>query len=252
MCRTICFFIVLYVTRSVKTVFNGETVTISHRPYQVALNYDWLWMAFHQCGGVIISPKYTITAGHCFDTERDYYVRAGSEKSTNLGVIYQIAATYKHPNYTAKPYTNDLALLELKEEVKFMETIKAIKMAWINRNFYNQTANASGYGRTCLTCSVSETLLLATLSTISMEDCRSAWGKTKILDSMICAIDQRKSKSTICRGDSGGPVTIIDRFWKDPVLVGVVSYGDDCIPANPAIFSFIPAFRGWIKNVTGH
>lgn len=53
-----------------------------------------------------------------------------------------------------------------------------------------------------------------------------------------------------CKGDSGGPLSILD-INGDRVLIGIVMQGTDCDPDFASTFVYIPQFRGWIKEVTG-
>lgn len=181
---------------NVERVVNGEVINIEDRPFQVAVNYDdtcylFRTCTYDQCGGAIISEKFIISAAHCFEMKRQYYIRAGSSYSEKLGHIYQIKNIFIHPNYTAQPYTNDLALIEVTETINFKNSIQPITMAWKNvENFYNQSVNASGYGATCFECSGSGNLQQSRLNTISLEDCKNAWSK-EILTNQICAIDKR-------------------------------------------------------------
>lgn len=51
-----------------------------------------------------------------------------------------------------------------------------------------------------------------------------------------------------CHGDSGGPM----KRLSDGLLIGIVSWGDECKTTNhPGVYTKIASFRGWIRNVTG-
>lgn len=54
----------------------------------------------------------------------------------------------------------------------------------------------------------------------------------------------------VCQGDSGGPLTAMNEDG-NAILVGVISFGHDCKSTIPALFSFVPAFRDWIKTIAG-
>ncbi|CAK9297819.1 unnamed protein product [Gordionus sp. m RMFG-2023] len=79
----------------------------------------WPWQvrittARHTCGGTVISPKYILTAAHCF--EKNIKVSIGEDKCNdkNERMILQAARVYVHPKYVTKE--NDIALLELKND----------------------------------------------------------------------------------------------------------------------------------------
>ncbi|KAG4071397.1 hypothetical protein HA402_005566 [Bradysia odoriphaga] len=168
-------------------------------------------------------PEY----GDCTENENvgmyELYVRAGVNKSTESGTVYNIKGSYYDTAlYSQDPLQYDLAVVEVTTDIIFDDNIKPIQMAWRQPNMYNRLANATGYGLICY------------------ESCRTAWKNDRtILDNMICAEDTTTTQnpSTTCQGDSGGPLTILDTHWNDHVLLGIISTGDDCETSKPAVFS---------------
>lgn len=71
----------------------------------------------------------------------------------------------------------------------------------------------------------------------------------EITHSMICAGYDQGGKDT-CRGDSGGPLSIIKNGVR--LLIGITSWGYECgRPYFPGVYASVSAIRPWIKNVTG-
>jgi secreted trypsin-like serine protease len=69
--------------------------------------------------------------------------------------------------------------------------------------------------------------------------------KGRTTASMMCALG---AGMDTCEGDSGGPLVLSDA---EPVLVGVVSWGDGCGKATaPGVYTRIDArnFRDWIAR----
>lgn len=67
---------------------------------------------------------------------------------------------------------------------------------------------------------------------------------------MICAGFEKGGKDA-CQGDSGGPLSLLDNDGSR-VLVGVVSWGDDCAqPYYPGVYARVSSVRSWIKNISG-
>lgn len=67
-------------------IVNGNLIPINERPFQIAINRDyWPYLyANLQCGGVIISPNFVLTAAHCFMEDITYVVRAGSAEAMKI------------------------------------------------------------------------------------------------------------------------------------------------------------------------
>lgn len=50
-----------------RRIIGGDEVEIKDAPYQVSLQYNGI----HECGGVLISPEYILSAAHCKLMEGD-------------------------------------------------------------------------------------------------------------------------------------------------------------------------------------
>ena len=73
-------------------------------------------------------------------------------------------------------------------------------------------------------------------------DCKSAYGKHNIKESMMCAGEEGKDS---CQGDSGGPLTC------DGIFCGIVSWGTGCAWAEyPGVYTQTSYFVDWITENT--
>ncbi|KAJ6645392.1 Trypsin-4 [Pseudolycoriella hygida] len=233
-------------------IVNGTVITINERPYQVALNFHYIPFIYADfvCGGVIIGKKWILTAAHCLDKAK--VVRAGTSCSTWWGKMFNMKETYVHPNYTRVPLRNDVAILELDEDIEYSDEIQPIEMMTglekIPDNEDDYEIVVSGYGLPSFKSKEEDCgLKKIVVKTISRDECKQHY-KT-LLDNQICAIN--KTSST-CQGDSGGPLTMTawDNGKIKLFLMGISSFGDDCKVNEPMVFSYIPSFLGWIKYIT--
>lgn len=80
-----------------------------------------------------------------------FFIRVGSDESTRWGDRIYIKRIIIHPEYNDTSQENDIALIELNEELKFnRDWIQPIQLA--NESFKvleNLTVRAAAYGQTC-------------------------------------------------------------------------------------------------------
>jgi secreted trypsin-like serine protease len=210
------------------------------------------------CGATIYNEKYIITAAHCLYGDdgpakaKDQYVLLGVNIESNQKNRYNAAEIIIHPDYShskenkkkfeGEPYTNDIALIKLKDKIKFGRNIKPIPIAPLDFNpldYGNDQVIIGGWGE-------SENFRYADLlrkgyaTYHTPEDCKR-WGSPSndpkyYTDYTIClgGLGEQESESgeevasdnDTGAGDSGGPAICKDKNGF-PVLCGVVSYGPD-------------------------
>lgn len=190
-------------------IYNGNEAVIENHPWQAEINIkdtlrvmgiSTVWWHESHCGGIIIGTKWIISAAHCFNNETFHYrVRLGSTKTAGFfGTVYDIKNLTIHPEYDKKSRENDIAIIELAEDIEYDDSKRAIKM--VNDTFTvdtNQKVQTSGYGRLChKICQNSERLMEISLSVISSDECKEAW-PTIITNRTICAINRISSSKSI-------------------------------------------------------
>ncbi|GFY60366.1 serine protease grass [Trichonephila inaurata madagascariensis] len=213
-------------------VKNGEMVKPLNK-------YPWVVPLFNKtgirCGGAVISKKYVLTAAHCLcriDTAnyrnspeeeclpkpKDYYIKLlGKEK---LGKTVQIKKIIQHPEFDYSKVINDIALLELAEELECNEMTSPICLP-TKKELYEDGQN----------------LYIARWATLTR--------LSESISQFHCAVGTNQSA---CQGDSGSSTFINhkNRFY----TLGVVSHGKAarCIPEWPTVFSKTLYFLDWIKE----
>lgn len=158
-------------------------------------------------GGVIIAPRWVLTAGHLSSSTS--WLKAGITDRSQSGQQPGIAAKFKHPD-TDNQGTNpmhDLALYYLAGDLQYNAGLESIQLASsANSNLWqpNQRADVSGFGVT-ESGQLSQTLRRVSVEVNSVDN----------TNNKILTVGPNNNDS--CSGDSGGPLISQDK------LIGTVS-----------------------------
>lgn len=156
-------------------IVNGRNATIEDNPWQVAVNfYRWWFPPWDsKCGGVIIGKRWVLSAAHCFSDSYWYGIRTGSIRQIKGGKVYSVK------KYTVPPYDenipNDIAIVELDEDIEYNDQTRNIKMVEKNKtveNYVLASIYATGWGQTCFNCPNSYVLIGTFLSLMTNTECR--------------------------------------------------------------------------------
>jgi len=242
-------------------IVGGKEVNPKYRlPYQALVYPTVDGVGSFLCGGTIVNKRYIITAAHCTEykgaTITNVKVAIGEHNTcdgvTNEGGSWISAKrVINHPNYAN--FDNDIAILELSEDITFTANIKPACLPTSATKDYSDLASTiSGWGGTIgyapgnrpqqpQQCTLKESVVKV-LSPTSQK-CSSYLGTTTST-SKLCAWAEG---TDTCQGDSGGPLTVAEngKF----VLIGVVSYGAGCAAATPGIYARVQGFLPWIKSL---
>jgi hypothetical protein len=227
-------------------IVGGQEAEPHQFPWQVGLFFDGYF-----CGGSIISSKYILTAAHCADGVYKHEVVIGAHeiRDPNNKIINAYSPTV-HPEWDSYNLANDLAILELEEEIDWDEyngNVRPICLA-DSGDFTGELALVSGWGRPSDSASSISPVLryVDNRPVLSQRECESYWGD---LNEGVVCIDTTGGKGS-CNGDSGGPLSIPGAQYKQ---IGIVSFGSTlgCESGAPAGFSEVTIYRDWISSVSG-
>lgn len=233
----------LVYSESNQRIVNGIIASREHFPYQAALflklnNQQELSL----CGGSVIDSKVILTAGHClWNVERATLILGAFDLLVDETEAIKITLNNKHfkmhPNFNFFYAYMDIGLIIVPEVIKFNKIIQPVALPMnflLNESFAGEIGTVAGYGRFCDNCGSSSVLRYTTNRIISNDECSSFVGLYPST-TQIC-VSTAENKSSACRGDSGGALTIQRKNLT--IQVGVSSFGAlKCEDGRPAVFT---------------
>ncbi|KAF7286799.1 hypothetical protein GWI33_004204 [Rhynchophorus ferrugineus] len=215
----------------------------------------------YPCTGSILSNKVILTAAHCAlakaESYKLYSVRVG-EWMTNTeidcgeefcGLPVQdipISHVIVHPGYQKQNYRHNIALMVLKNKIKYGVTAQPICLP----ESWSVTSNNGilvGWGKTAGQTESPYRQQTLFLPIISLRQCEKVYGRTlPISDEQVCAGGQRGQDA--CSGFGGAPLLV--KHSSTYYQVGILSFGSDqCGAAGiPSVYTNIKKYITWIRE----
>ncbi|XP_028521723.1 trypsin-1-like [Apis cerana] len=250
------FRIPLFDTR----IVGGNEARQGQYPWQVSLQWGWLFGYSHFCGGAILSDQWIVTAGHCVlavPSYGDFIVKAGKHdlklvESTEQSIA--VERTFVHEKYTGDVAPYDIALLKLAKPLKLGSVVQPINLPSAPSNTPTGNVTLTGWGSTSRTNTpiMPNKLQTVDLPLINLTSCKQAieklTGPSPLHETNICTGPLTGGFSA-CSGDSGGPLALNTTGKAE--LVGIVSWG--IVPCGtvgaPSVYTKVSSFLTWIGHI---
>ncbi|XP_054422723.1 transmembrane protease serine 11B-like [Pteronotus mesoamericanus] len=225
-----------------------------------SLRGAWPWQASvqrkgqHHCGASLISSRWLLSAAHCFVkgiNSEDWTVNFGTVVNEPY-MTRKVQNVISHENFTMPGVHNDIALVQLAEEVSFSKYVRSICLPEATMKLSeNDSVVVTGWGTLYMNGPLPNILQEAFVNIIDNKVCNAPHALSGLVtDKMLCA-GYMSGKVDACQRDSGGPLAYPDsrKIW---YLVGIVSWGDGCAKKNkPGVYTRVTAYREWITSKTG-
>ncbi|XP_022831349.1 collagenase-like [Spodoptera litura] len=216
------------------------------------------------CGGSIIHRSWGVTSARCTAQRIEITIHAGSVYRSRPRVVVQARDTFRPPGYedALQPITqpNDISLMRFSADLTFNEHIQPIRLQRsedMDRDYTGVRMTTSGWGTqwTCieLGCYTPDRLQWVHLNGISNFMCLLMHNSNYLVrPTTICAGPFNVTSQSICSGDSGVPLTVVeDDGVATQVGVGSFVSGFGCHVGMPGGFTRPGHYQDWIRQVTG-
>ncbi|XP_042534308.1 transmembrane protease serine 11B-like [Dipodomys spectabilis] len=231
-------------------VVNGKNAQEGAWPWMASIQ----WRGTHFCGASLISSRWLLSAAHCFVKKtslKDWTVNFGLVVNKPY-ITHKVRRIILHEHFKSAGVHNDIALVELANEVSFTKYIRKICLPEASMKLSEQDkVVVTGWGALSMNGPRPVILQEAPLKIIDNEICNAPHVLSGlVLDTMLCA-GYLSGEADACQNDSGGPLAYIDsrKIWH---VVGIVSWGEGCAKKNkPGVYTRVSSYHDWIISKTG-
>lgn len=254
-------------------VIGGNNAAPGQFPFMVSFMRDMYedGSFSNYCGGSLINDRFVLTAAHCVEPKRgrgqkDLRVAIGAHDLTNENEArreFHIDKIYTYPGYEKIDNVNDIALVKLNAKVKFVKTesgigsINRIKLAKSEDKDIQPGTEAYGAGWGVTDASGipigGHVLKYDKYNLTTIQQCSEAFRNGQ-KSSAYCVEADYESKS-ICFGDSGGPLFLIDAETGEATQYGIASYmanvDRDTRSWTNVVYTKVSRYSDWITSVVG-
>ncbi|XP_068068500.1 transmembrane protease serine 12 [Anomalospiza imberbis] len=211
----------------------------------------------HLCGGVLLSRRAVLTAGHCVDGRTDpcsWRAVLGVhnlEKHSPHTARRRIRRIIVHSGFQRETFENDVAVFELKSAVRYSLYVQPVCLppaALVPPLENSSDCYISGWGRTTEKGKLSSLLKQAHVGILPPSLCNSSEGYAGLMNNKVLCAGAWAGGTDSCQGDSGGPLVCYHPDTDKYYLTGIASFGVGCgRPRYPGIYVRLSQYSKWIK-----
>lgn len=217
-------------------IIGGYIAKDGQFPYQVSIRLE----GKHQCGGSIFNERFIITASHCVFgfNQTDFSIAVGSIYLSTGYTTYNVSKIILHPRYHPLRMTNDIALIEVENDINYNEKVQPIQLGPEIPDNANVKGIAIGWG------TESNVLHYLNVTTASWFECAVNYVEIPNYDANICT--KSLMPKGLCQGDSGGPLIVNNQ------IIGIVSFGKGCAEKFPSVFTRVSWYKEWLEKTVAN
>ncbi len=229
-------------------IIGGSAIPIADAPWQVLITVR----SQQQCGGALLNDRWIVTAAHCVDQSGpgDITVQLGttSNPAPPAALRRTVSRVEVFPGWNPRSFRNDIALLELAEEVLASPSTLPVTLpaaedpaTWPPAG---SPATISGWGATDVNGAVSTELQRAAVRILANPGVPECGDYGDLFDptSQICA-GELQGGVDACQGDSGGALVT----GLPATLTGLASTGIGCADrAYPGLYTRVTTYLPWV------
>ncbi|XP_053772346.1 serine protease 40 [Desmodus rotundus] len=240
-------------------ILGGSNAPDQRWPWQASLHFR----GRHICGAALVDTFWVVSAAHCFQKShdpRDYLVLLGYHTLHKAGphsLQVAVSQVIVHSGFNRGHFMgNDVALLQLRQAVAFTShvlpaclpgpntTLPAHAACWITG--WGMLTESDFLPRPFQLQEGQVSLLESRICRVFFQAPDPSGQKYNIDEGVLCA-GTMSDGTSICRGDSGGPLSCqLNNTW---FVMGLSSWSLPCHrPVNPSVFTRLTHFSRWIRE----
>ena len=145
-----------------------------------------------------------------------------------------------HEDYNGFTVSNDIALLKLALPLELNDRVAGVTLPSQGQATSGDCV-VTGWGNLHASGESPSILQKVTVSTMTDDQCREAYGSDQVFDYNLCCGFPEGGKD-VCQGDSGGPL------YCNGYQAGIASWSICGYPGFPGVYTEVSYFVDWINN----